>query len=394
MTGQYEETTAGGESVRAFVPYPLPPKDPPLQLNDKNQTLIADAELAVARLNLAKELVPSVDWFVYAFTRKEAVLSSRIEGVEATLEDLLTFEATDGSSDLPRDTQVKEVCNYLDALAYAQDEMRRPGGLPVSIRLLDEAHKRLLKGARGASKQPGEVRRSQNWIGGTRPGNAVYVPPPPHVLPGLLSDLERYVHAEDESSPLVRAALVHVQFETIHPYLDGNGRLGRLLIALLLEHWNVLGSPLLFLSLHFMRHRAEYYRLLNAVRTEGDWESWVGFFLEGVGRIANEAVSMARDLFDLVSKDRTRVLNFPSSSLMTVKLLEQLPRHPVVTVAGVTQLLKTSKPTAIKAVQTLVDAGILVETTGRKRDRLFGYTAYLERLKGEAGEESVSQPAA
>jgi Fic family protein len=206
-------------------------------------------------------------------------------------------------------------------------------------------------------------------------------------LPELLSDLERYMHGQNGSSPLVRAALLHAQFETIHPYLDGNGRLGRLLIALLLEHWNVLGSPLLFLSLHFMRHRSEYYRLLNSVRTEGDWESWVVFFLEGVAGIAEEAASTARELFDLVTRDRARVLNFRSSTLMTAKLFEELPRHPILTIARVTELLATSKPTAIKAVQALADAGVLVETTGRKRDRFFGYAAYLARLKANADED-------
>jgi Fic family protein len=251
------------------------------------------------------------------------------------------------------------------------------------MRLLNQAHKRLLKGARGASKQPGQVRRSQNWVGGSRPGNAAYVPPPPDRLADLLRDLERYVHADDALPPLVRTALVHVQFESIHPYLDGNGRLGRLLIALLLQHWNVLGSPLLFLSLHFMRNRPEYYRLLTAVRMDGDWESWVRFFLDGVREIAAEAVALARSLFDLVTRDRARVLERASSSVATMRLFEQLPRHPIVTIAGATRLLHTTKPTAIKAVGSLVDAGVLAETTGRKRDRLFGYGAYMDRLRDD-----------
>jgi Fic family protein len=380
-TGDFVETSTGGETVRAFVPRSLPPRSPALEV-ELMRAPVADAELAISQLDLASDMVPSLDWFLYAFTRKEAVLSSRIEGVQATLEDLLTFEATNGQSG-PRDADVTEVCNYLDALAYAQKEARRPSGLPISIRLLNQAHKRLLKGARGANKLPGQVRRSQNWVGGSRPDNAVYVPPPPDRLPDLLADLERYIHGADDLHPLIRTALVHVQFESIHPYLDGNGRLGRLLIALLLEHWNVLRSPLLFLSLHFMRHRAEYYRLLNAVRIEGDWESWIRFFLDGVTQVARDAVAMARALFDLVTRDRARVLDRTSSSIMTLRLFERLPRHPIITVATGTRLLETSKPTAIKAIDTLVDAGILQETTGRKRDRLFGYIAYLDRLRDD-----------
>lgn len=379
-TGRFVESTAGGETVRAFVPHPLPPASPALAIDDHVRRLLAEAELGLARLTVAGEMVPSLDWFLYAFTRKEAVLSSRIEGVQATLEDLLTFEATGATSP---DADVTEVCNYLDALAWAEKELRRPSGLPISMRLLNQAHKRLLKGARGASKQPGQVRRSQNWVGGTRPGNAAYVPPPADRLADLLRDLERYVHADDTLPPLIRTALVHVQFESIHPYLDGNGRLGRLLIALLLQHWNVLPSPLLFLSLHFMRHRPEYYRLLNAVRIDGDWESWVQFFLDGVRRIADEAVAMARASFDLVTRHRARVLEQTSSSVATLRLFEQLPRHPIVTVAGATTLLHATKPTAIKAIGSLVDAGVLTETTGRKRDRLFGYAAYLELLRDD-----------
>ncbi len=382
ITGRYEVVSCGGENVQAFVPAPLPPQ-PTLETSRSSETLLANAEQAISRLNLARDLVPSIDWFVYAFTRKEAVLSSQIEGVQATLEDLLTFEARDGDPS-GGEADVVEVCNYLDAFQYARDQIRRPDGLPISTRLLNEAHRRLLKGARGANKQPGEVRRSQNWIGGTRPGNAVYVPPPPDQVPTLLTEFERYIHHGGPDSPLIRAGLVHVQFETIHPYLDGNGRLGRLLIALLLEHWKVLDQPLLFLSVYFLRHRPEYYRLLTAVRTEGDWEGWIAFFLDGIVEVANEAVATARGLFEIVTTDRARALDHRSSSLMALRLYEQLPRHPIVTVAGVSDLLRTSKPTANKAVQSLVDAGILVETTGRRRDRFFGYGAYLDRLKGSA----------
>ena len=275
----------------------------------------------------------------------------------------------------------EEVCNNLEALNYARTEIMNADGLPVSIRLLNEAHRRLMDGARGATKQPGEVRRSQNWIGGSRPGNAVYVPPPAQSLPALLGALEKYVHAEDDLPPLVRTALVHVQFESIHPYLDGNGRIGRLLIGVLMEHWGLLQAPLLYLSLFFKRHREEYYRRLKAVRTEGDWEGWTDFFLDGVATIADEAVASARDLFALVAADRAHVLGQDTTSVAAARLFERLPNHPIIAVAAAMQLIETSKPTASRAIKTLAAAGILVETTGRKRDRSFAYQAYIERLR-------------
>ena len=380
ITGRYERAQVAGEEVAAFIPHPLPPADPPLVLDRPATELLQAAERGLARLELGGEMVPSIDWFLYAFVRKEAVVSSQIEGTQATLVDLLTFEATDRAPSVP-EADVREVCNHLDALAYARRELRREGGLPLSVRLLNEAHRRLMKGVRGTQKQPGEVRRSQNWIGGTRPGNAVFVPSPPQRLAELLSAFEKYIHADDSLPPLVRAGLLHVQFETIHPYLDGNGRIGRLLVTLVLEHWGLLAQPLLYLSLFFKRHQAEYYRLLNAVRVQGDWEGWVSFFLEGVATIADEAVSTARDLFAQVSTDRARVLGAGSSSIMAARLFEQLPQHPIVTIARVTTLLDTTKPTAAKAVAALVDAGVLEETTGRRRDRLFRYAGYVDRLR-------------
>jgi Fic family protein len=244
-----------------------------------------------------------------------------------------------------------------------------------------------MKGVRGASKQPGEVRRTQNWVGGTRPGNAAYVPPPPEEVTRLLGELETYIHRDDSLPPLVRAGLVHVQFESIHPYLDGNGRVGRLLIALLLEHWKLLSAPLLYLSLHFKRRRPDYYRLLNEVRRTGDWEGWTGFFLEGVAQIAEESASAARDLYRLVARDRERVLTARGSSLTTVRLLELLPRRPMVTIPGVVKMLETTKPTATKSIELLETLGILRETTGRKRDRTYRYVGYLDRLR--AGTELV-----
>jgi len=378
-TGSYETTTVAGEEVAAFIPAPLPPDGPPLALEGGVLERLQSAEQALARLDLAGKMVPSIDWFIYAFVRKEAVVSSQIEGTQATLIDLLSFEVEESPGAPGAD--VEEVCNYLDALAYARGELAKPAGLPLSTRLLNETHLRLMRGARGADKQPGEIRRTQNWIGGTRPGNAVYVPPPPHVLPEVLSAFEHYIHTDDELPPLVRAGLLHVQFETIHPYLDGNGRIGRLLITLLLEHWDLVTKPLLYLSLFFKRHRHEYYRRLNAVRADGDWEGWIEYFLDGIATIADEAVSSARELFDLVTGDRTRVLEHAGTSVAAVRLFEQLPRHPIVSVANAMKQLGVSKPTAGRAVETLEEAGVLVETTGRKRDRSWVYRNYLDRLR-------------
>ncbi|MFW5876608.1 MAG: Fic family protein [Myxococcota bacterium] len=380
ITGRYDRTTAGGEEVAAFIPSPLPPTDPPFSLDADTRGLLRRAEHELARLDLASEMVPSVEWFLYGFVRKEAVLSSQIEGTQATLIDLLKFEA-ERDEEVAPNADVQEVCNYLDALAYARDQIGRDDGLPISMRLLNEAHRRLMNGVRGADKRPGELRQSQNWVGGTRPGNAAFVPPPPHALGEALGELERYIHADDPLPPLIRAGFLHVQFETIHPYLDGNGRIGRLLITLLLEHWNQLSQPLLYLSLFFKRHRDDYYRLLNAVRVEGDWEAWTRFFLEGVATIAGEATDTARDLFARVNGDRARALAVPKSTVMAVRLFEELPRHPIVTIARVTELLDTTKPTAAKAVSILVEAGVLTETTGRRRDRTFSYAAYLDLLR-------------
>jgi Fic family protein len=384
MVGETRRSTVAGEAVAAFIPNPLPPADPSLAL-DPLRDVLSRAEHALARLDLAGEMVPSLDWFIYAFVRKEAVVSSQIEGTEATLDDLLAFEATPEGTKPGAD--VEEVCSYLDALAWARRELARPKGLPLSMRLVHGVHRRLMRGVRGASKQPGEVRRSQNWVGGTRPSNAAYVPPPPEEVARLLGELERYIHAADSLPPLVRAGLVHVQFESIHPYLDGNGRVGRLLIALLLEHWALLHAPLLYLSLHFKRRRPDYYRLLNEVRRTGDWEGWTHFFLEGVAEIAEESATTARDLYRLVTRDRDRVLTAKGSSLTAVRLLELLPRRPVVTIPGVVKMLDTTKPTATKSIELLEKLGIVEETTGRKRDRTYQYTRYLERLR--AGTELI-----
>ena len=386
-TGRYESTSAGGEQVRAFVPHALPPTGPPVLIEGELAERVRAAEQALVRLELAGEMVPSLDWFIYAFVRKEAVLSSQIEGTQATLMDLLNYEAENDAP--PPNADVEEVCNYLDALTFAREQLADPSGLPLSMRLLNETHRLLLRGVRGENKQPGEVRRSQNWIGGSRPGNAAYVPPPPNALPEVLSAFERYIHADDELPPVVRAGLLHVQFETIHPYLDGNGRIGRLLVTLLLEHWRLLTRPLLYLSLFFKRHRQEYYRRLNAVRVDGAWEAWLDFFLDGVATIADEAVATSRDLFTLVTADRQRVIHHTGVNLLAVQLFERLPSRPIVTAPWVVEALSTTKPTAGRAIEALEGAGVLVETTGKKRDRVYAYQAYLDRLRAgtELGDE-------
>jgi Fic family protein len=378
-TGRYESTSVGGEEVRAFVPHALPPADPPIAIEGKLVDRVRGAEQALLRLELAGEMVPSLDWFIYAFVRKEAVLSSQIEGTQATLLDLFNYEAESDAP--PPDADVEEVCNYLDALTFAREQLVDPSGLPLSMRLLNEMHRLLLRGVRGEDKQPGEVRRTQNWIGGSRPGNAVYVPPPPSALPEMLSAFELYIHADDQLPPVVRAGLLHVQFETIHPYLDGNGRIGRLLVTLLLEHWGLLTRPLLYLSLFFKRHRQEYYRRLDAVRVDGDWEGWLDYFLDGVATIADEAVDTSREPFALVTADRQRVIHHTGVNLLAVQLFEGLPRQPIITAPWVVEALATTKPTAGRAIEALEAADVLVETTGKKRDRVYAYRAYLDLLR-------------
>ncbi len=378
-TGRYVTTTVAGESVRAFVPSPLPPARPQLDLDGDLAPLLQRAMTALAALEAASRMIPSVDWFVYAFVRREAVVSSQIEGTQASLVDLLAVEAQAPTTALP--DHVEEICNHLDALTWARSQLDRRGGLPLSMRLLNGAHRRLLAGTRGRHSQPGALRRSQNWIGGTRPGNARFVPPPPHLVPELLGDLERYLHEDDDLPPLVRTGLVHAQFETIHPYLDGNGRVGRLLIAFCLQEWGLLGQPLLYLSLFFKRHRREYYERLGAIRTDGDWEGWLAYFLEGVAVIADEAMALISALFELQSQARTFYLAMPGATVPGARLFEALAQHPYVTVKAATGLVGVTRPTAAKAIDSLVDAGILAETSGRERDRVWTWTEYLQLLR-------------
>ena len=377
-TGRYVTTTVAGESVSAFVPDRLPPR-----LGAKQMAVLSEplrkAEAALTRLDLAGALIPSVNWFIYAFVRKEALLSSEIEGTEATLVDVLAFEQTELLGDSGVD-DIEEVSNYVAAVNHAFEQTRSAKGVPISIRLFNDCHRILMRGTRVADKQPGELRRSQNWVGGSRPGNAVFVPPPPEKLADLLSDLERYIHADEELAPVLRIALIHAQFETIHPYLDGNGRLGRMLIALLLDHWKLLKSPLLYLSLYLRQNQADYYRLLSAIRTEGDWIGWMLFFLSGITLVADDATQRARNLYSRVSEDRQKLLATTAVTVTAIQLFERLPEHPVVTMPLVTRLLSTSKPTAGKAIDVLLQAGILAEVGERKRDRLYQYAGYLRLL--------------
>ncbi len=376
-TGTYRVTSVGGEQVKAFVPHPLPPAKPALALDDGMRDLLSSATASIARLSVVGAMVPSADWFIYSFVRKEAVVSSQIEGTQATLEDVLNYEATDQTQ---RPDDVQEVCNYVDALTYCRREITRPKGLPLSSRMLCQAHKRLMKGVRGQKKQPGALRRSQNWIGGTRPGNAVFVPPPPQAVPDLMAALDRWLHSDDPLPPLIKAGLAHVQFETIHPFLDGNGRMGRLLVTLLVEHWGLLDAPILYLSLPLKRHRSLYYEKLAAVRDAGDWEGWTRFFLECVREAADDGVAVAQALFARINHDREALAQHDAATVSAIRLFDQLPRHPIVTLQRAIKLLQTSKPTALKAIAALVDAGVLRETTGKQRDRVYAYHHYLEVL--------------
>lgn len=376
-TGTYLKSTTLGEVVLAFVPYPLPPKNPALAL-EVYQDLNHKAEMALARLSGVSGLVPSVDWLLYSAIRKEALLTSQIEGTQATLTDLFDEEA---GLKLSNTDDVEEVTNYLQAFRLVQEQLRDPKGLPISVRLLCDAHRLLLNGVRGAGRQPGELRRSQNWIGGTRPGNAVFVPPPPENVPQLLTDMERFIHdGATDLPPMVKVALIHAQFETIHPFLDGNGRIGRLLIAALFEHWGLLPEPLMYLSGYLKQHQAEYYRRLSAIRTEGDWEAWLTFFLEGVCVAAADAEHSIIEVASLVAADRKRLLQSPKAGPASYRLFEMLPMMPRFTIERVRQQLDTSFPTATAAVKVLEDLGIVTEMTGQKKNRSYSYQAYVELL--------------
>ena len=377
-TGIYDTSTTSGEAVRAFVPNTLPPV-PPIELAGKRQQLLERANLACGRLDAITALLPDASVFLYSYVRQEAVLSSQIEGTQSSLSDLLLFEL-DEAPGVPFD-DVIEVSNYVAALEHGIAQLR--AGQPLSNRLLREVHGHLLSRGRGADKRPGEFRRSQNWLGGTRPGNAIFVPPPPHRVLDAMADLERFLHDREDGLPtLVRAGVAHVQFETIHPFLDGNGRVGRLLIALLLFETRVLSQPLLYLSLYLKEHRAEYYRLLDAVRREGDWEEWIDFFLEGVTMTAQSAVDTAHLMLRVFEEDAARVADLGRRAPNALRAFDAFRRRPVRNIAAIAATTGASLPTVSRAVESLVELGIVREITGRKRERAYCYGRYLEILNG------------
>lgn len=375
-TGTWQTISAGGETVRAFVPAALPP-DPPLDLAPSRQQTLEQALLALGRLDAIAALLPEPDIFLYAYVRREAVLSSQIEGTQSSLSDLLLFEL-DEAPGAPFD-DVVEVSNYVAALEHGM--ARLAGGFPLCNRLIRELHAKLLARGRGAGKAPGEFRTTQNWIGGTRLGNAVFVPPPPQAVERCMGELERFLNAPDGPGALVKAALAHVQFETIHPFLDGNGRVGRLLIAFILHHEGVLRQPLLYLSLYFKQHRSEYYRLLDAVRQSGDWEAWLDFFLEGVAATAQDAVDTAHRLLALFAADRERLLGLGRAAPNALRVFDVLRHRPVVNIKFLAERAGVSFATAARMVEALEGLGIVREVTGRARERVFVYGGYLDLLK-------------
>jgi Fic family protein len=382
MTGRHETTAVSGETVRAFVPAPLPPA-PPLEITPARRKLLEEATLALGRLDSITLLLPDPELFLYSYVRREAVLSSQIEGTQSTLTQLMLFEL-EKSPGVPFD-DVVEVSNYVAALDHGVARLKE--GFPLSNRLFREMHTVLLSRGRGSNKDPGEFRRSQNWIGGTRPGNALFVPPPPHLVPECMADVERFLHDENNPYPSVlKAALAHVQFETIHPFLDGNGRIGRLLIAFILHHDGILSRPLLYLSLYFKRHRETYYHLLDRVRAEGDWEAWTDFFLEGVRDTAGNAMETARRLIALFDADQQKIQTLGRSASSTLRVFQAFKARPLLTVGRISERTGLSFPAANQAVARLEALGIVREITGRRRERAYAYDQYVAILN-EGAEE-------
>jgi Fic family protein len=370
--GRYVRQSTG---YRAFVPAPLPP-DPPVRLDGELQGLLSAADIALGRLDGSVLTLPNPDLFVFMYVRKEAVLSSQIEGTQSSLQDLLAAEARLFDDTLPRD--VDEVLNYVKAMHHG---LRRLEELPVSVRLIREIHAELMRDVRGGRLSPGELRSSQTWIGpgGSTLNDAIFVPPPPHMVAGALGDLEKFLHSTDGMPPLIRIALAHVQFETIHPFLDGNGRVGRLLITFLLTERGVLSKPVLYLSHYLRRNRQMYYDFLQAVRDRGDWEGWLKFFLRGVAEVAAEATDTARRILRLREQHRDEIaLQLGYAAGNGHKVLESLFYRPIVAVSDVRQMTGTSYAAANTLVARLVQAGILSEMTGRARHRRFRYAPYIE----------------
>ena len=385
--GSHRVTGLGSEKVQAFIPLPLPPQ-PPLALGGTLQQLLESSVLALGRLDGVSALLPDESLFLYTYVRKEAVLSSQIEGTQSSLSDLLLFELAEAPG-APRN-DAHEVSSYVDALQHGLRLSRQ--GLPLSNRLIRETHRVLLSNDRGHARAPGEFRRSQNWIGGGRPGNADFVPPPHTAVPDCMAAFERFLHAEDDGlSTLLRAGLAHVQFETIHPFLDGNGRVGRLLVTLLLCEAGLLREPLLYLSLHFKQHRTRYYDLLNHVRRTGDWEEWLAFFLEGVRLTAEGAVSTARRLSRMFQGHRSRIQETSGRTAgSALRVHDALKKRVILSLPEACKGTQLSYRTASSAMERLAALQVAREITGKRRNRMFVYDQYLSILN--EGTETPPKP--
>lgn len=373
--GRHVITRFAGEEVRAFLPPPLPPV-PPVQL-ESLQVILEEATLSLGRLDALGSILPDLSQFIYAYVRKEAVLSSQIEGTQSSLSDLLVFENDETPGAPVHD--VEEVLNYVAALNHGLQRLRE--GFPLSLRLIREIHGVLLSGGRGAEKMPGEFRTSQNWIGGSRPGDAVFVPPPPDVLMDCLGPFESFLHDESPGIPLlIRAGLMHVQFESIHPFLDGNGRLGRLLITFLLCARRALAAPILYLSLYLKQNRQTYYDLLTRVRENGDWEAWVAFFLQGIRETADQALETAQRILRLYEQDRTRIAGLGRPAGSALRVFQYAQTRPILSIKAAAARTGLAFATVGTALDHLRELGIFRELTGRQRSRLFVYSSYLAIL--------------
>lgn len=373
-TGRYVKQTGG---YKAFIPALLPPK-PSVKFSSELQTLLSKADRALARLDGVVTVLPNPDLFIAMYVKKEALLSSQIEGTQASLEGILEFEA-----DLtPKEDidDIKEVVNYIKALDYGIEKLKT---FPMSLRLIKEIHKILIKGTRGMHKTPGEFRRTQNWIGppGASLNEATFVPPPPGMVLELMGNLEKFIHSKDNIPPLVKIALIHSQFETIHPFLDGNGRIGRLLITFYLYWRNILSKPLLYLSFYFKKNRAEYYDLLMKVRKEGVWEEWIKFFLKGIGEVSKEATNTARKIIKLKDDLITKLYENSISSIYAVRLIDLLFKNPVIDVKNIVEELNTHRDTANELVKRFEKIGILKEITGKQRYKKYIFSDYVDIIK-------------
>jgi len=376
VTGENITCTVAGESYHAYVPAPLPPV-PALEFDANLLNLVEKANRALGRLDGITSILPNTGLFLYQYIRKEAVLSSQIEGTQSSFSDLLLFEM-DAVPNVPLD-DIQEVSNYVAAMNHGLSRLEE--GFPLSLRLLREIHEVLLSHGRGMNKQPGEFRQSQNWIGGSRPGNAMYVPPPPDRLMECLHSLEAFMHENESGLPtLIKAALLHVQFETIHPFLDGNGRLGRLLITLLLCNKQVLSQPMLYLSLYFKTNRSDYYDHLQKVRIEGDWENWIAFFLQGVYETSQQAVETASNCLKLFESDAEKIKSLGRISGSCMQLHQHMQQTPIVRISQASTALNINRTTITTCLKHMSSLGIISEVTGYKKNRLFSYQQYINIL--------------